>query len=87
MRQYIRYYFQKRIVNLTKTKKADLKKILSPLLVEYYEKSKATTDVVADIYTSEQDTVTFTSGIECGMGDDAEGLSARDVQDLFTFYC
>ena len=79
MRQYIRYYFQKRIVNLTKTNKADLKTILSPLLVEYYEKSKATTDVAAAMSASEEDTVTFASGIECGMGGDAEGLSAQEV--------
>ena len=38
--QYIRYYFQKSIVNLIKTKKDDLKTILSPLLVEYYENPK-----------------------------------------------
>ena len=74
MRQYIRYYFQKRIVNLTKTKKADLKTILSPLLVEYYEKSKATTDVTAAMSASTEDTVTFASVIECGMEDYAEGL-------------
>ena len=28
---------------------------------------------------SSEDTVTFTSGIECGMGDDAEGLSDQEV--------
>ena len=33
MRQYIHYYFQKRVINLTKAKQADLKKILYPLLV------------------------------------------------------
>ena len=74
MRQYIRYYFQKRIFNLTKTRKADLKKILSPLLVEYYEKSKATTDVSAAMSALTEYTVTFSSGIEFGMGDDSEGL-------------
>ena len=36
MRQYIPYYFQKRIVNLTKTKKAHLKIIMYPIIVEYY---------------------------------------------------
>ena len=87
MRQYIRYYFQKRIFNLTKTKKTDLKTILSPLLVEYDEKPKATTDVAAAMSAQSEDTVTFLSGIECGIGDDAEGLSAQEVQDLFTFYC
>ena len=79
MGQYILYYFQKRIVNLTKTKKADLKTILSPLLVEYDEKPKATTDVAADMSASSEDTVIFVSGIECGMVDDAEGLSAQEV--------
>ena len=52
MRQYIRYYFQKRIVNLTKTKKADMKTILYPPLVGYYEKYKAPTDVVAAMSAS-----------------------------------
>ena len=79
MRQYIHYYFQKRIVNLTKTKKADLKKILSPLLVEYYEKVKATNNFAAAMYASAEDTRTFASEIECGTGDDAEGLSAQEV--------
>ena len=79
MRQYIRYYFQKRIVNLTKTKKDDPRKILSPLLVEYYEKSKATTDVAAAMSALEEDTVIFASIIECGIGDDAEGISAQEV--------
>ena len=79
MCQYIRYYFQKRIVNLTKIKKADPKTILSPLLVEYYEKAKATTDVAAAISASSEDTLTFSYGIECGMGDDDEGLSDQYV--------
>ena len=79
MRQYIRFYFQKRIVNLTKTKKAGLKTILSPLLVGYYEKSKVTTDIAAAVSASVEYTVTFASGIECGMGDDVEGLSAQEV--------
>ena len=79
MRQYIRYYFEKRIGSLTKTKKADTKTVLSPLLVEYYEKAKATTDVAAAMSASEEETVTFTSGIECGMVDDAEGPLAQGV--------
>ena len=79
MRQYIRYYFQKRIVNLTKTKKAYLKTIISPFLVEYYYKYNATTDVAAAMYSSSEDTVTFAFGIECGMGEDYEGLSAWNV--------
>ena len=59
--------------------KADLKTILSPLLVEYYEKSKATTDFDAAMSASAEDTRTFASEIECGTGDDAEGLSAQEV--------
>ena len=72
-------FFQKRIVNYRKTKKADMKIILSPLIVEYYEKSEAPTDVAAAMSASAEDTVTFASGIECGMGEDAEGLLAQDV--------
>ena len=64
-----------------------MKTILSPLLVEYYEKAKATTDVAAAMSASEQDTVTFVSIIECGMGYNAEGISAQGFQDFFTFYC
>ena len=79
MRLYIRYYFQKRIVNLTKTKKAELKSILSPLLVEYYEKAKATEDVAAAMTASANGTVVNAIGIECGAGDDAEGLSAAET--------
>ena len=36
-------------------------------------------DVAAARSTSAEDTVTFASGIECGMGEDAEGLLAQDV--------
>ena len=79
MNKYIRYYFQKRIVNLKKTKKADLKTIISPLLVEYYEKYKATTDVAYSMYLLAEDNVTFTSGILCRMGDNSEGLSDQDI--------
>ena len=59
-------------------KKVDLYTILSPILVEYSEKSKATTDVAAAMSASAEDTIKFTSGIECGMGDNSEGLSAQD---------
>ena len=41
MCKYIRSYFKKRIENLTKTEKADLKKIMSPLLVKYYFKTQS----------------------------------------------
>ena len=79
MRQYIRYYFQKKIVNLTKTKKAELKTILSPLLEEYYEEVRGARGVVNGMHASAEDTVTFASGMECGMGDGAKGLSAEEV--------
>ena len=79
MRQYVRYYFQKRIVNLSKTKKAELKTILSPLLVEYYEQAKATEDVAAAMSASANGTLVFATGIECGLGDDAVGLSAAET--------
>ena len=78
MRQYIRYYFQKRIV-------ADLKTIMYPLLMEYCEKDKATADVAAIISASAEGTVTFMSVIEYGMGDDAEGISAQDFYYFLQF--
>ena len=81
-----RYYFQRRIFNLTKTKKDNLKTIMSPILVGYYEKTKATTYVAAAMSVSEEDTIIFVYGIECGMEDDAEGISAQDVKDFILFY-
>ena len=63
MHQYIHYYFQKMIFNLTKTKKADLETIMSPLIVEYYEKFKATTDVTTAMSVSAEDSEEFSSGI------------------------
>ena len=56
-----------------------MKTTLYPLLVEYYEKSKAPTDVVAAMSALVENTITFASRIEFGMGDDAKGLSAQDV--------
>ena len=56
-----------------------MKTILSPILVEYEEKSKATMDVAAAMSAWEEDTITFTSGIGCGMGDNAEGISSQEV--------
>ena len=44
--------------------------------MEYYEKARAITGVVAAMPASEEDTITFTSGIECEMGDDDEIHSA-----------
>ena len=51
MRQYIRYFFQKKVVNLSKIKKAELKAIISPLLQQYYESVQTTSDLVASIFT------------------------------------
>ena len=79
IRQYVRYYFQQRIVNSSKTKKAELKTILSPLLVEYYEQAKATEDVAAAMSASANDTLVFVTGIECWLGDDAVELSAAET--------
>ena len=45
----------------------------------YYEKFKVTTDIATSVSASVEYTVTFASGIECGMGDDVEGLSAQEV--------
>ena len=47
--------------------------------MEYYEKVKATNNFAAAMYASAEDTRTFASEIECGTGDDAEGLSAQEV--------
>ena len=80
MRQYIRYYFQKKIVNLTKTKKAELKAILSPLLEEYYEEVRGARGVAIDMHALAENTVAFASGMECGMGDGTEGLSAEEEE-------
>lgn len=49
MRQYIRFFFQKKVVNLSKTKKAELKAILPPLLEIYHATAKAANDLVADL--------------------------------------
>ena len=36
LRMYIQFFFQMKVVNLSKTKKDELQRILTPLLVEYY---------------------------------------------------
>lgn len=36
LRDFIRYFFQKKVVNLTKTKKDELREILTPLLEKHY---------------------------------------------------
>ena len=75
MRQYIRYYFQKRIVNLTKTKKADMRQFCLHFLWNIMKNPKQQQNVASAISTSPEETVTVTYGIECGMEDDAEELS------------
>ena len=43
------------------------------------KKSKVTTDIAAAVSSSVEYTIAFASGIECGMGDDVEGISAQEV--------
>ena len=62
-----------------------MKKILSPLIVEYYEEYKVTTSVASAMSALAEETVTFSYGIEYGMGDDAKGLSVQEVQDFLNF--
>ena len=49
MREYIRYFFQKKVVNLTKTNKDELKAILSPLLYQNFLALGTTLELVAEI--------------------------------------
>ena len=51
MRQYIRYFFKKKVVNMSKTKKAELKVIMYPLLEHYHVLMQTTADLVADMST------------------------------------
>ena len=64
MRQYVWYYFRKRLVNLAKFKKAELKVILSPLLENNYATAKISMDLVTDI--SIGDRTSYQSGIDYG---------------------
>ena len=41
MRLYIRYFFQEKVVNLSKTKKDKLQEMLRPLLVQHYAANAA----------------------------------------------
>ena len=45
----------------------------------YYEQAKATEDVTAAMSASANGTLVFATGIECGLGDDAVGLSAAET--------
>ena len=47
--------------------------------MEYYEQAKATKDLAADMAASANGTLVFTTGIECGLGDNAVGLSAAET--------
>ena len=53
MRQYIRYFFKKKVVNLSKTKKDELKVIMSPLLEHHYALMQTTVDLVDDMSTGD----------------------------------
>ena len=43
MREYIRYFFQLKVVSLSKTKKNELQEILTPLLQQHYDAVAAPT--------------------------------------------
>ena len=49
MQQYISYFFKKKVVNLSKTKKAELKLILYPILEHHHALMKTNLDLVADM--------------------------------------
>ena len=53
MQQYIHYFFKKKVVNLSKTKKAELKWIMSPLLEHHHALMQITADIVADMFTGD----------------------------------
>ena len=53
MRQYICYLFKKKVVNLLKTNKAEIKVIMSPLLEHHHALWKTTADIVAVMYTGD----------------------------------
>ena len=59
MREYICYFFQKKVVNLTKTKKDDLKAILSPLLYQHFLASGTTLELVAEMTAGTTGAATF----------------------------
>ena len=56
MQQYIHYFFKKKVVNLLKTKKSELKVILSPLLKHHHALMQTTAYLVADISTGDSAT-------------------------------
>ena len=56
MRQYIRYFFEKKMANFSKTKKVELKVILSPLLEHHHALMQTTADLIADMSTRDSAT-------------------------------
>ena len=56
IRQYIHYFFKKKVMNLSKTKKENLKVILSPLLEHHYALIQTTADLIADMSTGDSAT-------------------------------
>ena len=53
MRQYIHYLFKKKVVNFSKTKEAELKVILYPLLEHQHALMQTTADLVSDMSTGD----------------------------------
>lgn len=51
MRLYVRYYFQQKVVNLTKAKKNQLQQLLRPLLEQHYARE----DVIVEEATNDQE--------------------------------
>ena len=61
MRQYIHYLFNKKVVNLLKTKKDEIKVILSPLLEHHHALMQITADLVAEMPTEDAATTSADS--------------------------
>ena len=56
MRQYIQYFFKKKVANMQKTKKDENKVILYPLLEHHYALMQKTADLVANTSTGDSAT-------------------------------
>ena len=61
MRQYIRYFIMKKVVNLSKTKKSEITVILSTLLKHHHALMQTTTDLVVDMSTGDAATTSSDS--------------------------
>mmetsp|Transcript_10920 Transcript_10920/g.19600 ORF Transcript_10920/g.19600 Transcript_10920/m.19600 type:complete len:84 (+) Transcript_10920:535-786(+) len=57
MQQYIRYYFEKKVVNLQKTKKNELQAILTLMIEHHYSTIRTTSALIADMWTLDTTTV------------------------------